>query len=117
MICTIGKRCGKSVCWQHAWSWAGRRLVDNKEGEQVERLGMERFSRVLPPLFATLLLMAVRPVVEQWYPGHLLRLAIPLLGSFAAIRFMFYMLRQVFARHSKASGGLLGFERGLATLV
>jgi len=118
-----------SVLWQVgallaclALGWALGRLLRKKlnayqEHPHVIRLGVESFSRVLAPLLALALLAAVKPVLAQWHHVNLLRVAIPLLGSFASIRLVFYVLRRVFARSGTAGSFLLLFEKLFAILA
>lgn len=81
------------------------------------RLGMESFVRVLSPLLALGLIALSKAVLQQWMHVNLLRVAIPLVGSFALIRLAFYVLQRIFARGGKAGGFLLIFEKGFAALV
>ena len=84
---------------------------------RVMRLGVESFSRVLWPLLALMLVSVAKLVLEQWYEVSLLKVAIPLIGSFALIRIAFHVLRRAFARGGKAGGFLLMFEKAFATVV
>lgn len=84
---------------------------------RVMRLGVESFSRVSWPLLALVLITVAKLLLEQWFPVNLLRVAIPLIGSFALIRTAFYVLRRVFAREGNAGAFLLMFEKVFATIV
>jgi small-conductance mechanosensitive channel len=84
---------------------------------RVMRFGVESFSGVLSPAIVLILISVAKPVLAYWYPVDLLRVAIPLVGSFALIRLVFYVLHKVFARGGKAEGFLLTFEKLFATLV
>ena len=84
---------------------------------RVVRLGVESFSRVLWPLVALGLIALAKPFLAQHYHSNLLRLAIPLVASYALIRLTFYILRRIFARGGRAGSGLLIFEKVIATLV
>lgn len=102
--------------------WGGARILrlrfaPKDLNQRVVRLGMESFSRVLSPVLGLVLIIAARPILAQWQHVNLLRLAIPLVGSFALIRFAFYILRRIFARGGKAGSFLLLFEKSFATLV
>lgn len=103
--------------------WALARLVRNRvESRAVQlrvmRLGVESFTRVLSPLLALTFIATAKAILAQWhYHVNLLRVAIPLVGSFALIRLAFYVLRRVFARGGKAGTSLLAFEKLFATLV
>lgn len=103
--------------------WALARLVRSRvESREVQmrvmRLGMESFTRVLSPLLALGFIAIAKTFLAQWhYHVNLLRVAIPLVGSFALIRLAFYVLRRIFARGGKAGTSLLAFEKVFATLV
>lgn len=84
---------------------------------RVVRLGVESFARVMSPLLALLFIAIAKPVLAQWHHVNLLRVAMPLVGSFALIRLAFYMLRRVFARGGRAGGFLLAFEKVFAAIV
>ena len=109
------------LCVLAGWGIAAlaRRLL--KEGDSrhqglVER-GMRPLSPVLGPLVALGLLALVRTALETSISVSLLRLAIALLGSFALIRVVFYVLRKVFARSGRVGNFLLLFERLFAVVV
>jgi small-conductance mechanosensitive channel len=98
------------------------RVVRSKVSSQdmslrVVRLGVESFARVLSPLLSLVFIAIAKLVLAQWHHVNLLRVAIPLVGSFALIRLAFYMLRRVFARGGRAGGFLLAFEKVFATIV
>ncbi len=103
--------------------WAVARLVRSRvESREVQmrvmRLGMESFTRVLSPLLALAFIAIAKEILAQWhYHVNLLRVAIPLVGSFALIRLAFYVLRRIFARGGKVGTSLLAFEKVFATLV
>ncbi|HEY0846192.1 MAG TPA: mechanosensitive ion channel domain-containing protein [Noviherbaspirillum sp.] len=108
------------ACLALAWGLARTargRLTAHDVQLRVMRLGVESFSRVMWPVLALVLVSVAKLVLEQWYEVHLLRVAIPLIGSFALIRAAFYVLRRVFARGGKAGGVLLMFEKAFATVV
>lgn len=84
--------------------------------KRLVQLGVESFAPVLWPLLALLLVFLAKPVLANWHQVNLLRLAIPLIGSFALIRLAFYVLHRVFARGG-ASPMLLMSERIFAVLV
>ncbi|QDZ26987.1 mechanosensitive ion channel family protein [Noviherbaspirillum sp. UKPF54] len=119
-----------SLLWQIAAlaaclvsGWALARLVRNRvESREVQmrvmRLGVESFTRVLSPLLALAFIAVAKLALAQWhFHVNLLRVAIPLVGSFALIRLAFYVLRRIFARGGKAGTFLLAFEKVFATLV
>jgi small-conductance mechanosensitive channel len=57
--------------------------------------------------------LIARPLLQQWHSVNLLKLAVPLLGSFAVIRAMVFALRYGFPR----AAWLAAFERVLALVV
>lgn len=85
--------------------------------QSVMRLGVGSFYHVLSPLITLILVAIAKPILALWHHVNLLRVAIPLIASFALIRLVFYILRRVFARGGSASNFLLVFEKGFATLV
>lgn len=102
--------------------WLLARVLRSKVTAQdmhlrVMRLGVESFARVMSPLLALVFIAAAKPILAQWHHINLLRVAIPLVGSFALIRLAFYVLRRVFARGGRAGGFLLAFEKVFATVV
>lgn len=92
-------------------------LVMHQKQRGVMQLGVESFAPVLPPLMSLAFIAAVKPLLAQWHHVNLLRIAMPLVGSFALIRLAFYVLRRIFAHGAAASGLLLLFEKVFATLV
>lgn len=84
---------------------------------RMMRLGVESFARVLSPLLALGFIAIAKPILAQWHHVNLLRIAMPLVGSFALIRLAFYILRRIFAHGGKAGGFLLAFEKVFAALV
>lgn len=85
--------------------------------QQVVRLGVESFARVLSPLIALALIAIAKAIMMKWHHVNLLRVAIPLLASFALIRLAFYILRRVFAQGGNAGNVLQLFEKSFALLV
>jgi small-conductance mechanosensitive channel len=69
------------------------------------------------PLLALLMMAAARLILAQWHPVNLLRVAIPLVGSFAFIRLVLYILRRVFARSGRVGSFLQLFEKVITILV
>ncbi len=69
--------------------------------------------RLVFPLVALLTVSVSIAVLKQWFEVDLLRLAVPLLGSLAIVRAVFYLLRQVFPEGSV----LASFERSIAAMV
>jgi small-conductance mechanosensitive channel len=108
------------LCLALGWGLAHRvrsRLPDRELHLHGVPLGVQSFSRVLWPLLALGLIMIAKPLLGSWHNVSLLRVAIPLLGSFALIRFAFHVLRRVFARGGTAGGLLLLFEKIFAIVV
>ncbi|HJV82309.1 mechanosensitive ion channel family protein [Noviherbaspirillum sp.] len=102
--------------------WAVARLVRQRITAhdtqlRVVRLGVESFSRVLSPLIALAMIAIATPLLGQWQRVNLLKVAMPLVGSFALIRLSFYVLHRVFARGGKAGIFLSIFEKVFAILV
>ena len=86
------------------------------------RFGMESFVRVLAPVLMALLLVGAKYLMAKYLlskPQHLtlLSVALPLCTSLAVIRFGFYLLRKVFARHGQVGQAMLTFEKIFALLV
>ena len=84
---------------------------------RVVRLGVESFTRVLSPLMSLGLIALAKPLLAKHHHINLLRLAIPLVASFALIRLAFYILRRIFARSGRVGSALLLFEKVIAVLV
>ncbi len=101
--------------------WLARKIRGNFSPEEahsnVVRLGMESFSGALSPLFILIFISFVKPVMAHWHHTNLLRLAVPLVASFALVRIVFYILRRVFARTGRVGSSLLLFEKFFASLV
>jgi small-conductance mechanosensitive channel len=108
------------LCIALGWGLARQvrsRLPAHEMHLRVMQLGVQSFSRVLWPVLALILVLIARPILGYWHHVNLLRVAIPLLGSFALIRFAFHILRRVFARGGSAGSFLLLFEKVFATIV
>lgn len=69
------------------------------------------------PIAAFAILALARMVFLKWQPAPLLTLALPVVGSLALVRLVFYLLRRVFMRNGSAGNFLLAFERLFAALV
>lgn len=89
--------------------------VDHTSG--VLRIGVESFSRVLWPLLALVFLFISKLVIGKFQHTGLLKLFVPILSSFALIRFSFYVLRRAFVRDGMVGNTLLIFEKVFAGLV
>jgi small-conductance mechanosensitive channel len=109
-----------AVCFALGWGTARlvRRVISRHEVHQdVMRLGVESFVRVLSPLLTLALIALAKPVLARFDHVDLLRVAIPLVGSFALIRLAFYVMRRVFARRGPAGGMIVLFEKTFALMV
>lgn len=109
-----------AVCFLLAWGLARIvRTLYAKQGKQARavHLGAESFFRVLSPLFALTFIAIAKLLLVRWHHVNLLRLALPLLASFALIRLVFHILRRIFVRQGRAGSFLLLFEKVFALLV
>jgi len=109
------------VLWQVAvlalclgLAWLVSRAVRRRTGEvQDAQFGKRGLKRLAFPLAALVFVLIARPLLQQWHSVNLLKLAVPLLGSFAVIRAMMFALRTGFPR----AAWLASFERVLALVV
>lgn len=114
-----------ALCVVIGWGLARfirNRYLQQAEGEAgqggaVRRIGVESFARVLGPLLILALLALAKLFMARYQHVNLLRVALPLFGSFAVIRVGFYLLRRVFARHGHVGAAILTFEKIFALLV
>ena len=94
------------VLWQAAAifisllvAWLFGRLIQPRlavaHGKRA--FGLEMLSQLQFPLTALVLVLIGRAILQQWQSVHMLNVVVPLLTSFAIIRFAVLMLRQVFA--------------------
>jgi len=83
----------------------------------IQRIGVEGFGRVLAPLLITGGVWLAEILLEKHQNVHLLRVALPVFGSMALIRIVFYLLRRVFARHGQIGPALKTSEKILAMVV
>ncbi|SFV11935.1 mechanosensitive ion channel family protein [Pseudoduganella namucuonensis] len=83
----------------------------------IARFGVESFSRVVGPLAIVTLLFIAEIVLARWQKVHLLKVAVPIFTSLAVIRFTFYVLRRVFARHGQIGAAMQTFEKIFQLLV
>jgi small-conductance mechanosensitive channel len=96
---------------------AVRRGTDGTNTQELGaalRFGRSGLRRVVFPLASLILVIVVRAVLVRYHRVHLLDLAVPLLASLAAIRFVVYAVRQAVGG---ASSWLGGFERMFAALA
>ena len=91
---------------------------DQSQGGML-RFGVESFGRVLAPLAVVCLLALARVVLVKYhFHVNLIKVALPIFGSLAVIRFTFYVLRRVFARRGgEVSPTMLAFEKIFQLLV
>lgn len=87
------------------------------QGNEVFKIGVESFSPVLWPALALILLFFSKLVLGKYGHTSLLKLFIPILVSFALIRFSFYVFRRAFVRGGAIGNALVLFEKVFATLV
>ena len=92
-------------------------LHEDDARNALQRIGVEGFGRVLAPLLITGGIWLAEILLEKHQNVHLLRVALPVFGSMALIRIVFYLLRRVFARHGQIGPALKTFETILAMVV
>lgn len=108
------------LCFALGWSVARllrRRLSKRDVGQGVVRLGMDSFVRVLWPLLTLALIALIKPMFTHLGHVDLLRVAMPLVASFALIRVAFYVMQRIFARRGPAGGVIALFEKVFALAV
>ncbi|WP_211466038.1 mechanosensitive ion channel family protein [Collimonas silvisoli] len=82
------------------------------------QIGLGSFVKVLTPILTLLLLVLAKLALQKWHqPVNVMRLMIPLVASLALMRFVFYVLRRIFARNSGVGTFLLLFEKSFGALV
>lgn len=84
---------------------------------KIITLGVGNFSRVLWPALAMVYVLAGKAILENWQHTNLLKLLFPIIGSFALMRFGFYVVRNVFVRDGSIGSFLAFVEKIFATLV
>lgn len=110
------------VCFVLGWALArfARSVIAAREEKvsPMRRLGLESFTRVLWPLLTLLLLVIAKPMLLRWGGGvDLVRIAIPLVGSFALIRVLSYVMQRAFAHGGRLGGFVLLTGKGFASLI
>lgn len=80
---------------------------------RTQQLGRGSLKRVIFPIAGLLSVMIARWLLNPHMPTHILKIAIPLLGSLAIIRLVFYILRHSFTQ----AAWLTSFERVFATIA
>jgi small-conductance mechanosensitive channel len=106
-----------SICFGWTLSLYLRKRVERRDAQGVVRFGVESFGRVVGPLTIVCLLAACQAVLTKWHHVNLIKVALPIFGSLAVIRFAFYLLRRVFARGGEVGQALLTFEKVFQLLV
>jgi len=93
----------------------GERIVLGRQvgSGRAWELGRGGLKRIAFPLLAVLLVLVARPLAQSWMHVGLFSLALPLLGSLAIIRVVFYVLRLSMV----GATWLVQFERVFAGLV
>ena len=96
-------------------AWLMQRLIRERtsEAEGVWKIGQGGLRRVAFPLVALMLVYVAQQVLQHTMHVQLLALAVPLLGSLAIIRVVFYILRLAF----KEAEWLSAFERSFSLMV
>lgn len=101
--------------------WGLARLIRGRLSARqgnVVQYGVANFGNVLSPLLIMGLIAVAKPIAAHFLPNvHLLRLALPIFGSLAVIRVVFYLMRRVFARRGPLGAAFLTFEKVFALLV
>ena len=92
---------------------AMRHLLGRLKPETREAWHANEWKRFMIPLFAQLIVIAVRPLLAEWHTVHLLNLAQPLLLSMFIIQLSFFFLRSIF----QPGPGLRSVERVVSWLV
>ena len=94
-----------------------RKRVAQRDAQGVVRFGFESFGRVVGPLTIVCLLAVCEIVLRKWQHVNLIKVALPIFGSLAVIRFAFFLLRRVFARGGEVGQTVLTFEKVFQLLV
>ncbi|CDG81790.1 mechanosensitive ion channel family protein [Janthinobacterium agaricidamnosum NBRC 102515 = DSM 9628] len=105
------------VGWGLARTARGWLLRREPAASAAARFGAESFVRVLAPLMIAALLAIAKYFLSLTQTVHVLSVALPLCTSLALIRFGFYLLRRVFARHGEVTATMLLFEKVFAVVV
>jgi small-conductance mechanosensitive channel len=102
-----------------ALAWLFERATLSRVGQSSDletaarRFGRSGLRRILFPLLALAFVFAARAVLGKYHSVNLLNLAVPLLTSFAIIRFVVFAVRQAIGR----STWIASFERIFASLA
>jgi len=106
------------------FGWLSAQLVRvwwrRRRGEDGSLLhtGVESFTRVVAPLLVVgLLYLAQVLLTQSHFHTNIVKVAIPVFWSLAAIRLVFYLLRRVFARRGQLGQALVTFEKIFALVA
>lgn len=106
------------------FGWFSAQLVrvwwDRRRGADGSLLhtGVESFTRVVAPLLVVgLLYLAQILLAQNRFHTNIVKVAIPVFWSLAAIRLVFYLLRRVFARRGPLGQALVTFEKIFALVA
>ena len=106
------------------FGWLSAQLVRvwwrRRRGEDGSLLhtGVESFTRVVAPLLVVgLLYLAQVVLTKTHFHTNIVKVAIPVFWSLAAIRLVFYLLRRVFARRGQLGQALVTFEKIFALVA
>jgi small-conductance mechanosensitive channel len=83
----------------------------------VIKLGVESFAPVLFPGFCLAFILLAKVILGKWQHTNLLSLLFPIIGSFALIRFVLYVVRRTFAKDGTIGKFLALFEKVFVALV
>jgi len=88
------------------------------EAGSLLHTGVESFTRVVAPLLVVgLLYLAQFVLTKSHFHTNIVKVAIPVFWSLAAIRLVFYLLRRVFARRGQLGQALVTFEKIFALVA
>jgi small-conductance mechanosensitive channel len=106
------------------FGWLSAQLVRvwwrRRRGEEGSLLhtGVESFTRVVAPLLVVgLLYLAQFLLTKSHFHTNIVKVAIPVFWSLAAIRLVFYLLRRVFARRGQLGQAFVTFEKIFALVA
>ncbi|NIA53778.1 mechanosensitive ion channel [Massilia sp. TW-1] len=106
------------------FGWLSAQVVriwwNRRRGEAGSLLhtGVESFTRVVAPLLVVSLLYLTQFLLtKSHFHTNIVKVAIPVFWSLAAIRLVFYLLRRVFARRGQLGQALVTFEKIFALVA
>jgi small-conductance mechanosensitive channel len=106
------------------FGWLSAQVVriwwNRRRGEAGSLLhtGVESFTRVVAPLLVVgLLYLTQFLLTKSHFHTNIVKVAIPVFWSLAAIRLVFYLLRRVFARRGQLGQALVTFEKIFALIA